>query len=113
MRSVWSECLGKSWCLEMQTHGRTGCGRKLVKLLKLCGILFPTCEDTSSVHLHVGACPLVLVCLLRFCLFVYTAVLGFRCCTGFSLVAVSGGDSLIAGRGLLTAVASPVAERVL
>jgi len=41
------------------------------------------------------------------------AVLGFHCCKGLSLVAVSRGDSLIVVRGLLTAVASLVAEHVL
>ena len=36
------------------------------------------------------------------CLFL--AVLGLGCCEGFSLVARSGGHSLVAMRGLLTAV---------
>ena len=39
-------------------------------------------------------------------------MLGFHCCTGFSLVALSGGYSLVVVLGLLTAVASPVAEHV-
>ena len=45
-------------------------------------------------------------------LFVYLflAVLGLRCCTGFSLLAASGGYSLVAMRSLLIAVASLVAE---
>ena len=38
------------------------------------------------------------------------AVLGLYCCTGFSLVSQSWGYSLVAVRGLLTAVASLVAE---
>ena len=75
--------------------------------------LFPTCEDTSSVHLHVGVCTLFLVCFFILFLFIYMAVLGFHCCKGLSLVAVSRGDSLIVVRGLLTAVASLVAEHVL
>ena len=40
----------------------------------------------------------------------FLAVLGLRCCTGFSLVAASGGSSLVVVRGLLIAVASLVAE---
>ena len=40
------------------------------------------------------------------CLFIYLfAVLGLCCHAGFTLVAVSGGYSLIEGRGLLTVVA--------
>ena len=42
------------------------------------------------------------------CLFL--AVLGLRCCEGFSLFVESGGHSLVAVHGLLTAVASLVAE---
>ena len=41
------------------------------------------------------------------------AVLGLCCGTGFSLVAVSGGCSLVAVRGLPSAVASPVEEQSL
>ena len=40
----------------------------------------------------------------------FLAVLGLGCCTGSSLVAASGGYSLVVVRGLLTAVASLVAE---
>ena len=40
----------------------------------------------------------------------FLAVLGFHCCTGFSLVAVSGGYSLVEVRERLIAVASLVAE---
>ena len=36
----------------------------------------------------------------------FLAVLGFCCCSGFSLVAASGSYSLVAVRGLLIAVAS-------
>ena len=45
-------------------------------------------------------------------LFIYSflAVLGLCGCTGFSLVAVSGGYSLVEVRELLIAVASLVAE---
>ena len=41
------------------------------------------------------------------------AVLGFPCCVGFSLVAVCRGYFLDAVHGLLTAVASLVAEQEL
>ena len=40
------------------------------------------------------------------------AVLGLRCCAGFSPVVVGGGQSLVAERGLLVA-ASSVAEHGL
>lgn len=59
MRSVLSECIGKSWHLEMQTHWRTGCGSKLVKLLKLCESHFSPHVRTWAVytfmwvHVHV------------------------------------------------------------
>ena len=51
----------------------------------------------------------------NFVLFAYLflAVLGLGCCTGFSPVVVSGGYSLIAVSGLLTAVASLVEEQGL
>ena len=42
----------------------------------------------------------------------FLAVLGFHCCTGFSLVALSGGYPLVVVLGLLITVASPVAEHV-
>ena len=42
-------------------------------------------------------------------IYLFLTVLGLHCCVGFSLVAVSGGCSLVAARGLLTAVASFVA----
>ena len=45
---------------------------------------------------------------LESCLF--SVVLGLRCCSGFSLVAVSRGYSLVAMLRLLTAIASLVAE---
>ena len=41
------------------------------------------------------------------------AVLAFRCCLGFHLVAVSGGCSLVVMHGLLLAVASLVEEHRL
>ena len=41
------------------------------------------------------------------------AVLGLHCCVGFSLVAVSRGNSLVAIHGLLTVVAFLVAEHRL
>ena len=46
-------------------------------------------------------------------IYLFLAVLGLRCCTGFSLVAVSGGCSLVAVHGLLIAVASFVVKRRL
>ena len=48
---------------------------------------------------------------LKKCLFM--AVLGLRCCVGFSLVVVSGGYSLFVVHGLLIVVASLVAEHGL
>ena len=41
-------------------------------------------------------------------LFIFLHVLGLRCCMGFSLVAASGGYSLVAMHRLLIAVASLV-----
>ena len=41
------------------------------------------------------------------------AVLGLRCCTGFSLVSVNRGYYLVVMLGLLTAVASPAMEHGL
>ena len=49
------------------------------------------------------------VIFLKFCLFL--AVLGFHCCMGFSLVAVSRGCSVVPGPGFLTAAASLVEHR--
>ena len=43
-------------------------------------------------------------------MYLFWAVLGFRCCVGFSLVAASGSCSLDVVCGLLFAVASLVAE---
>ena len=40
----------------------------------------------------------------------FLAMLGLCCCTGFSLVAASGGYSLVSGRGLLMVVPSLVME---
>ena len=51
--------------------------------------------------------------LLLFYFLKFLAVLGLRCCTGFSLVAASGGYSLVAACRLLMAVASLVAEQGL
>ena len=45
--------------------------------------------------------------------FFFLAMLGLRCCTGFSLIAASGGYSLVAVCGLLVVVASLVAEHRL
>ena len=44
------------------------------------------------------------------CIYLLLAALGLRCCTGFSLVASSGGLSLVVVLGLLIEVASLVAE---
>ena len=41
------------------------------------------------------------------------AMLGLHCCTGFSLAVVSKGHALVAGQGLLIAVAPHVAEHGL
>ena len=49
---------------------------------------------------------IIFICLLW-------AVLGLRCCTGFSLVAASRGYSLFAVHGLLIAAASLVVEHGL
>ena len=46
--------------------------------------------------------------LLNYLLILFLAVLGLLCCTGFSLVVVSGGDSLVAVCGLPIVVASLV-----
>ena len=43
-------------------------------------------------------------------IYLFLAVLGLRCCTGISLLAASGGYSLVAMLRLLIAVASLVAE---
>ena len=45
--------------------------------------------------------------------FLFLALLGLRCYMGFSLVAKSGGYSLVAVRGILLAVASLAAEHRL
>ena len=50
---------------------------------------------------------------LKQIMFLFLAVLGLRCCTGFSLVVVSRGYSLIATHGLLIAVVSLAAEHQL
>ena len=58
----------------------------------------------------------MIVCLIYFRIlsFIYFIfVLGLRCSMGFSLVAESGGYSLVAGLGLLTAVAFLVEEQGL
>ena len=46
-------------------------------------------------------------------MYLFLIVLGLHCCQGFSLVADSGGDSLVAVRRLLIAVASLVVEHRL
>ena len=43
----------------------------------------------------------------------FLVTLGLHCCVGFSLVARSGGYSLVTARGLLVELASPVAEHGL
>ena len=47
------------------------------------------------------------IILIKKNVFIYLAVLGLGCCMGFSLVAGSGGCSLVAVCSVLTAVASP------
>ena len=65
--------------------------------------------------LHV--CILFILLFLKIILFLYIylflSVLGLCCCMGFSLVAASGGYSLVAVLGLLIAGASPVADHGL
>ena len=46
-------------------------------------------------------------------LFIYLAVLGLRCCAGFSLIMASGGYPLVAVQRLLLVVASLIVERGL
>ena len=50
---------------------------------------------------------------LKIIIYLFLAVWGLCCCTGFSLVAASGGDSRVAMCGLLTVVASLVAKHRL
>ena len=66
-------------------------------------------EDMSSVHLHVGACTLFLVCF--FFLFIWLCWV-FIAAKAF-LAAVSKGGSLIVVFRLLTAVASRCRARAL
>ena len=53
-------------------------------------------------------------CMAVFYIFLslFWAVLGLRCCAGFSTAMVSGGYSLVASHALLTAVVSVVASRL-
>ena len=46
-------------------------------------------------------------------IYLFLAVLGLRCCSGFSLVAASRGYTLVAAWGFLPAVASPCVEHGL
>ena len=55
----------------------------------------------------------MLLDLLNYFLILFLAVLGLLCCTGFSLVVVRGGDSLVAVCGFLIVVASLVVEHRL
>ena len=43
-------------------------------------------------------------------IYLFLAVLGLRCCEGFSVVAASGGYSLLAVHGLLIVVTALVVE---
>ena len=56
--------------------------------------------DKERIHLTV----------FKFGLFLLLVVLGLCCCVGFSLVAANGGYSLVVVCGLLSVVASLVAE---
>ena len=49
----------------------------------------------------------------HFFLFSFVVALGLCCCQGLSLLAVSGGYSLVAAHGILIAVAPLVAEHML
>ena len=52
------------------------------------------------------------MCFLDF-IYLFMAMLGFRCCAGFPLVAVSGGLFFVAACGLLLAAASLLMEHRL
>ena len=56
---------------------------------------------------------LAFFCFFKQNFYLFLAVLGLFCCVGFSLVAASGGYSLVAVLRLLIAVASLVAEHGL
>ena len=61
-------------------------------------IVGPCCLSIIYIHIYIH-------------IFIYIlAVLGFHCCTGFSLVAGSMGYSLASVRGLLIVAASLVSE---
>ena len=47
------------------------------------------------------------------CIYLFMAVLGFRCRVGFSLIEVDGGCSLVAACRFLTVAASPVVQQGL
>ena len=46
-------------------------------------------------------------------IYLFLAVLGLRCCSGFSLIAASKGYTLVAAWGFLPPVASPCVEHGL
>ena len=53
------------------------------------------------------------MCSFFFIIYLFFTALDLHCCTAFSPVVASGGYSLVAGRGLLTAVVSLLAEHGL
>ena len=86
-----------------------------MKLLKLCGILSSPRVRTRAAYTFMWVCVHYFWFVFYFvfvCLFIWLCWV-FIACKGLSLVAVSKGDSLIVVHGLLTAVASLVAEHVL
>ena len=50
---------------------------------------------------------------MTLCTYLFLVALDLHCCVGFSVIAASGGYSLVAVCGLLIAVASPVVEHKL
>ena len=78
------------------------------EILSLWRILFPSNFQVLQLS---GMIPLMTF--LKYFFFFFFAVLGLCCCTGFSLVAVSGGYSLAAVCRLLIVVASLVAKHRL
>ena len=68
--------------------------------------------DTSpSLLLYfTNICGYIFIFCINLFIYLFLAVLGLRCCEGFSLVAASGGYSLLAVHGLLIVVTALVVE---
>ena len=84
------------------------CSVTLTKSYHLSGLKFFNCKVTS-----VMIFTRVYLSLNLLFVYLFLAVLGLCCSTGFSLAVVSGVYSLVAARGLLVAVASLAVEQVL